>query len=132
MGKLKALPPLLTSLSPRFGPADRFQQEQARHQRRYDEQPWRKWYGTADWSRLRNEVFQRDRWKCQQTGVLCVAKHPAPRSPVAHHKIPHKGNPILFWDIDNIETVSKEWHDGEGQALERGAEKLRGSPGHRF
>jgi len=120
MGKLKALPPLLAPLKPHIGPVDRFSSERERHQRRWTEQPWRAWYGTADWKRLRKAVFDRDRWRCQMTGKLCVQKHPGPYSPVAHHKTPHKGNHELFWDIDNIQTVSKAWHDGEGQAGEAG------------
>jgi len=81
--------------------------------------PWRKWYNTARWERLRQQVFVRDGYVCQRSGVLCVGKHPAPNSPVANHKVPHKGDPKLFWDIDNLETVAKEVHDGLIQSEER-------------
>lgn len=65
----------------------------------------------------------RDNYTCQRTGVLCVGKHPAPDSPVANHRVPHRGDPVLFWDPDNIETVSKEVHDSLIQAEERAAER---------
>lgn len=81
----------------------------------------RNWLTSAEWRKLRLAVFRRDGWVCQRTGVRVIAAHPAPHSPVAHHKVPHRGDPALFWDLDNIETVSKVWHDGSGQAAEKRA-----------
>ena len=74
-------------------------------------QPWRRWYRTARWQKLRQDVFTRDGLVCQRTGVLCLGRHPASDSPVANHKRPHRGDPVLFWDPANIETVCKEAHD---------------------
>lgn len=88
--------------------------------------PWKQWYKTAGWIRLRQAVFQRDCYTCQRSGVICAGKHPAPDSPVANHKTPHRGDPKLFWDIDNIETVSKEVHDGLIQAEEQASLHQRG------
>lgn len=85
--------------------------------------PWRAWYGTDRWRRLRLEVFVRDHFTCQRTGAVLVGKYPAPNSPVANHKVPHKGNPELFWDPSNIETVSKEVHDGLIQSEERALQR---------
>ena len=82
---------------------------------------WRGWYKTRRWRELRKAVFLRDHYRCQRSGVLCGGRHPAPDSPVANHKIPHRGDPALFWDIDNIETVSKLVHDGIIQSEERRA-----------
>lgn len=53
--------------------------------------------------------------------VLLTGKAPAGDSPVVHHKVPHKGDEHLFWDIDNLEAVSKKWHDSEAQCEERRA-----------
>lgn len=83
---------------------------------------WRKWYRTARWKRLRADVFARDGYICQHTGERLIGKPPAANSPIAHHKTPHRGDPALFWDIDNLETVSKRWHDTVAQADERAAE----------
>lgn len=80
-------------------------------------------YSTARWRTLRLKVFQRDGYICQRSGALCSGKHPAPNSPVANHKRPHRGNPALFWDEDNLETVTKEVHDTLIQAEEQ--ENLR-------
>lgn len=80
--------------------------------------PWRRWYWSPQWRELRLRVFLRDGFKCQRTGVLCDGRHPAPNSPVANHKLPHRGDPTLFWDINNIETVSKAVHDSQIQAEE--------------
>ncbi len=117
MGKLKALPSRMSTLKPRLGfaPGD----AKAADKSRTVMAPWRAWYKTQRWAQLRHEVFLRDLYRCQRTGVLCVGKHPLPNSPVANHKVPHKGNPDLFWDINNIETVSKEVHDGLIQSEER-------------
>lgn len=86
---------------------------------RDDDQPWRAWYKTAEWRRLRLLVFERDLFTCKRTGVFLSGKHPAPNSPVANHKTPHHGDWNLFWDIDNIETVSKAVHDSDIQKQEK-------------
>ncbi len=81
----------------------------------------RSWYKSARWQALRQAVLVRDLYTCQHTGVLLSGKAPAPNSPVVHHKRPHKGDEQLFWDINNLEAVSKEWHDSEAQAQEKRA-----------
>lgn len=81
--------------------------------------PWRKLYNTPRWRALRLQVFARDGYVCQQTGEVLVGKHPAPNSPVADHIVQHHGDEDLFFDIDNIQTVSKAYHDSEKQRLER-------------
>ena len=79
----------------------------------------RSWYKSERWQRLRLEVFVRDLYTCQRSGELCIGKHPAPNSPVANHKVPHHGDPELFWNINNIETVTKAVHDSLIQSEER-------------
>lgn len=88
--------------------------------------PWRAWYKTARWLALKEAAHLRDLYICQRSGVLLTGKHPAPDSPVANHKTPHRGNPDLFWDIDNIETVSKAVHDSEIQKEEQASLHQRG------
>ncbi|MBV7408193.1 HNH endonuclease [Maritimibacter sp. DP1N21-5] len=82
--------------------------------------PWRAWYSTPRWFRLRQAVFVRDGGVCQKTGVLLVGGKNAPDSPVVDHIVPHRGDPDLFWNIDNLQLVSKAWHDSEKQSQERG------------
>lgn len=80
---------------------------------------YRKWYKTARWQRLRLFVLQRDGYVCQQTGVLLTGKSPEPDSPVVDHITPHRGDPELFWDVANLQSVAKSWHDSTKQALEK-------------
>lgn len=125
MGRLKALRSALGALPPRLG----FVEGDARgaDRARTVMAPWRAWYGLKRWQDLRLAVFVRDGFTCRRTGVLCVGTHPAPNSPVANHIRPHKGDPRLFWDIGNVETVSKAVHDSLIQAEERAAENGIGS-----
>src|SRR5438045_780582 len=117
MGKLKMIKPRLAVLPNRLSiakPATREEQEAQRLRLRDQNVKWREWYKSARWQRLRQQVFIRDSYICQQTGAICMGRHPADDSPVAHHKTPHRGDEALFWEITNIETVSKAWHDGPG------------------
>lgn len=100
-----------------FRPAQlpsRHEQRRAFDQRR-DDNEQRKWYKTARWQKLKLRVHARDLYTCRATGVLCSGKHPEPNSPVADHIIEPDGDPVLFWDEQNIRTVSKEFHDSERQ-----------------
>jgi 5-methylcytosine-specific restriction protein A len=123
MPKLKVLPARIKPLPQRVGytEGDQVAADKARN----DAAPWRKWYGTKRWSDLRHAVFVRDMYRCQRTGVMAIGRHPAPNSPVANHKVPHRGDPNLFWDIDNLETVTKEVHDKLIQAEEQAVPKGR-------
>lgn len=89
-------------------------------------QPWRAWYKTARWQALKIAVHVRDAYMCQRTDVLCSGKYPADNSPVADHIVPHRGDPKLFWDMDNIHTVTKAYHDGEKQKQEQASLHQRG------
>lgn len=123
MAKLSALKPQLGSIAPALGYAQG--DEKAQDKSRNQLAPWRAWYNTARWQKLRHQVFIRDLYTCQRTGVLAIGKYPAPNSPVANHKRKHNGNPALFWDIDNIETITKAEHDSIVQAEERKADAKR-------
>lgn len=118
MGRLKgrALPGRLRSVS---SPSRATPKSEAnRLQQRDAAKPWRAWYKTARWQKLRLATLERDGWQCQKTGVALVGKYPAPNSPVVNHKIAHRGDPDLFWDPKNLEAMSKEYHDREQQKLE--------------
>ncbi|WCK77577.1 hypothetical protein [Agrobacterium fabrum] len=57
-------------------------------------------------------MFERDLYTSQRSGEACVGTGNDPNSPVANHRIPHRGDPALFWDINNLETVTKRIHGG--------------------
>lgn len=119
MPRLKNLPPLLRREKPRMKPQDR-------DQRRYQEQPWRRWYQSKEWQTLRLLAFERDGYICQRTGVLCIpgGTGQEDNAPVANHRIPHKGDRVLFYDLDNIQCVSKWAHDNIIQKEEKEAERM--------
>lgn len=77
------------------------------------------WYGTARWQRLRKWVLLRDGFVCRQTGVVLCEGRRAPNAAVVDHIRPHRGDPRLFWDPDNLQAVSKAWHDSTKQSLEK-------------
>lgn len=117
MARLSAAKPRLGSMPSRLGGAPRSEAERFQH--RDKTQHWRSWYKTARWQRLRERVLRRDRYTCQATGVLLVGVYPAANSPVVDHVQPHRGDEAKFWDESNLQAVSKEYHDGEKQRLER-------------
>jgi 5-methylcytosine-specific restriction endonuclease McrA len=98
------------------GPAPGDEKERNRY--RADREPWRAWYQTAQWKRLRLRVFTRDLYTCQECGRIegNTAKL------IAHHSTPHRGDEALFWDeAGNIVTVCTACHDGPIKARERNA-----------
>jgi 5-methylcytosine-specific restriction endonuclease McrA len=91
------------------------------------EPAWRKWYKLERWRQLKLQTHLRDSYICQRTGVLCDGVYPAGNSPVADHIREHRGDPALFWDPDNVHTVSKAYHDAEKQKLEQATLHQRGT-----
>jgi len=107
----------LGAVKPRLGSEPQSEAERARSRDRA--QVWRAWYKTARWQKLRRVVLKRDGYTCQQTGALLMGTYPADDSAVVDHKVPHRGDPALFWDIENLQAVSKGYHDSTKQSLER-------------
>lgn len=112
MAKLSNVKPLIAAAPPLLG------RTTDRHGHSASAEPWRKWYGTARWQRLKERVHLRDGYICQRSGVICAGKGQDWNAPVANHKVAHRGDPTLFWDENNIETVTKRVHDSEIQAEE--------------
>jgi 5-methylcytosine-specific restriction protein A len=115
MAKLKVLKPKLTKLQPRLATL-----REIRDTRHSPDATVRSWYKSKRWADLRDAVLVRDLYTCRQTGVLLTGKHPEPNSPVVDHVVPHRGDERLFWDINNLQAVSKEYHDGEKRSQEQG------------
>ena len=113
MGKLSNLRRPLASLPSRLSrPADAEGHSKTA-------EPWRKWYSLARWKRLRIEVFKRDMFTCQRKE--CGRLVGDTSKLVADHRQPHRGDPVLFWDDDNLQTLCKTCHDREKQREERRA-----------
>lgn len=117
MGKLSTLKPKVGTLKPRVATMRDTRDTAATGNLAL----YRQWYKSKRWQDLRQAVLVRDLYTCQHTGILLSGKAPAPNSAVVHHKIPHRGDERLFWDINNLESVAKSWHDSEAQAQEKRA-----------
>ena len=118
MSRLKRPPARVGTTPARIAPITPID-EADRSRQRTAAQPWRKWYLTRRWRTLRLEALERDGWVCRATGVPLTGRHPAADAPVVDHVIPHRGDPALFWDLKNLRSVAKGWHDREKQRLER-------------
>jgi 5-methylcytosine-specific restriction protein A len=111
---LKTLKPRLNILPPTLKTS-----REIRDKRYSADAAVRSWYHSARWQKLREAVLIRDLYTCQHTGVILTTGRTEPNAAVVHHKIPHHGDEMLFWSIENLELVSKAWHDSEAQRAER-------------
>ena len=113
MARLTSLKPRIGSLAPRLGHA--VGDERARDRERSNNQPWRAWYKTARWGKLRLAVFLRDHFTCR----MCMKIDGATSRLVCDHVRSHKGDEQLFWDEGNLQTLCKPCHDGLKQRLDK-------------
>lgn len=88
---------------------------QHRDQQREAIAPWRRWYKTSRWQRLREAVLIRDQFTCQKCGVIETDTSLL----VGDHIVPHRGDPELFWLQANVQCLCKTCHDRIKQAEER-------------
>lgn len=121
MTKLSTVKPRIGGLGHRLGASAADERE--RTQQRDTSNAWRAWYKTARWRKLRAKVLERDLFTCQRTGALLTGRYPSPHSAVVDHVKPHRGDPELFWDEENLQAVSKAYHDSVKQAEEQSAIK---------
>lgn len=111
----------LTTIKPRLATAPaRLRITAADHDAaRAQAHSYRGWYKLARWHKqphgLRWRVLVRDQFTCQMCRRL---DHDTSRL-VADHKIPHKGDPDLFWSEANVWCLCKACHDGAKQREER-------------
>lgn len=110
----------LTTLKPKVGMiAPRLKRyapgnEAERSQYRDDTQPWRKWYKTARWQKLRMTILVRDLFTCQ----MCKKLEINTSQLVCDHKEQHHGNEEAFWS-GPFQTLCKPCHDSTKQKEER-------------
>ncbi|MBB3567235.1 HNH endonuclease [Rhizobium sp. BK491] len=118
MGRLSSIKPRLKALGSRIAaPSDRQETEAERHRQRDRTQPWRAWYKTSRWQKLRMSVLVRDLFTCQMKG--CGRIEADTSKLVADHKTPHHGDEVLFWDENNLHCLCKTCHDSLKQKQER-------------
>lgn len=51
--------------------------------------------------------------------VMCEAEGRIKAATVVDHKIPHRGDMVLFWDKTNWQSLCKPHHDSHKQRIER-------------
>lgn len=77
--------------------------------------PWRRLYATPRWKALRLRVIERDCCTCR----MCARIEADTARLVADHVVPHRGDPTLFWDPDNLQCLCAACHSGQKQRQER-------------
>jgi 5-methylcytosine-specific restriction endonuclease McrA len=80
----------------------------------------RSWYNSLRWrgkpNGLRWQCLTRDLFTCQWPGCGRIEGDSAQL--VADHIVPHRGNPRLFFDLHNLQTLCKTCHDTHKQRIE--------------
>jgi 5-methylcytosine-specific restriction protein A len=112
MARLTTIKPILGRLAPRigYGEGDAKAADRARNSLA----PWRAWYKTSRWQKLRARIMLRDKYQCQMCGRI------GDRGMVADHIKPHRGHEALFWSEANLQTLCfSPCHNKHKQALER-------------
>lgn len=77
--------------------------------------PWRAWYHTARWRKLRWAALVRDGFACR----MCGRVEGDTSKLVADHVRPHRGDEALFFDAGNLQCLCKTCHDGAKQRGEQ-------------
>ena len=57
--------------------------------------------------------------KQQPLCLLCSRQGRDTTSTVVDHIKPHNGDPVLFWDVNNLQTLCKQCHDSAKQIRDR-------------
>lgn len=78
-----------------------------------ESRPWRLWYKTARWLRMRAAQLRREPL-CR----YCMERGRTTAATVADHRTPHRGDRALFFDADNLQSLCKPCHDGAKKSLE--------------
>lgn len=76
-------------------------------------------YNTRRWKLLRaNQLF------AHPMCCMCHAQGYRVLATVADHRKPHRGDPVLFFDPDNLQSLCKLHHDSAKQAEEKGGHMI--------
>ena len=82
--------------------------------KRQTEQPWRSFYFTPEWRKLRAEQLNREPW-CR----MHVAKGEQVQASHVDHIRAHRGSRALFFDPANLQSLCPTCHNKWKQAQER-------------
>lgn len=76
---------------------------------RRTEQPWRRWYSTARWRRIRQAQLD-----AHPLCTMCKAEGRVTEATVCDHAIAHRGDEKLFW-YGPFASLCKHHHDSDAQ-----------------
>lgn len=112
MAKVTTIKPRFEVMRPRLvAPKD----EAGRSRFRDNSAPWRAWYKTPRWQRLRWQVLREELFTCRMCGRL----EGDTSQLVGDHIIQHRGDEALFYDRANVQCLCKRCHDSDKQSMER-------------
>lgn len=77
--------------------------------------PWRGWYSLARWRHMRTRQLS-----LHPLCTFCLARDIVEPATVADHVTRHNGDPELFWDPDNLQSLCKYCHDSTKKRMELG------------
>lgn len=112
MGRLRTLSPTVARLPPRLALQPNSERERSQHRDR--SAPWRRWYKTARWQKLRLAIFVRDLFTCR----ICKRFETNTSLLVCDHVERHMGNEHRFW-AGPFQTLCKSCHDKAKQRAEQ-------------
>ena len=75
--------------------------------------PYRAWYGTTRWKALAQRQLAMHPLcvMCEQEGKVVPAR-------ICDHIQPHRGDEILFWNPQNLQSLCRRHHDVDKQRTE--------------
>ena len=76
---------------------------------------WDGWYKKQSWRRLRQSQLIK-----QPLCQICLSLGIVKQANIVDHVKPHRGNEVLFYDGDNLQSLCKEHHDSFAQQMEHG------------
>lgn len=75
--------------------------------------PYLRWYKTKRWLALRAAQLRR-KPLCER----CEKRKKITPATVANHRVPHHGDPALFWDAANLESLCAPCHNSDAKATD--------------
>jgi 5-methylcytosine-specific restriction protein A len=81
--------------------------------RRRDNAPWRAWYGTARWRKIRAVQLAGEPLCC-----MCLSDGVVIAATVCDHEEPHRGDPAKFWS-GPFQSLCAFHHNRDKQIAER-------------
>src|SRR5262245_30017642 len=76
------------------------------------------WYKTKQWQATRRAQLTRE-----PLCAMCLRMDILTSATVVDHIRPHKGDPYLFWDLANLQSLCKPCHDRHKQGIEHGRKR---------